>query len=672
MFTAALEAAKIAAELDPTGISKTIVGVIDGIHQKYEEMKDNKELCEGLCKESESILLILTDLNTGNKTASCQKILKELNDCLIECKKFIDRIATVPATGKEKCVALLKSVANSTKDKDLISKLKNQLETCRGLLEFALSVQIANVVSEMAKKEAQDLEKIQNNNTEIRNQVSTFSEELRGLHKELQSVKEDVKARRDSIVREVVREVIGVEQRVVGAMKEHFNFVNPHFEEKSVEKETFIPKRRQSELPSEASSANEKEAILAILNTLQDIFLEKREEGEISKNFSKYNECLKKVSTPKQQYKLIYIDKDHKHVLCMQGTYLDVQAASAEISKLIELLDVPAQLETSLSSASSAKLPQIDAQISTTDLQMARKLIEAIKQNNQAEVLSLLDSNGKLFGKKAINGVDAKEGATPLYWAVTYGYDHFIALLIKAGADINKSDKDGRTPVYAAAQNGHTKAIVALKAAGANMNTPKPSGATPVFIAAEKGHAAAITVLKAAGADVNTPKWDGATPVFIAAAKGHSEAISALHAAGANMDTPKSSGTTPIWVAAQEGHVEVIRALKAAGANMNTPKPDGTTPVYAAASYGHVPTISALHTAGANVNTVANDGTTPIWIAAQEGHVEAIRALIAAGANVDTPDGDNYTPLYIAAKKGHVAAVTALLEAGANASIQTK
>jgi len=415
------------------------------------------------------------------------------------------------------------------------------------------------------------------------------------------------------------------------------------------------PKRKQSEIPG-ASVENEKEKILDILGELQDIFSEKRGEGEQNKNFSKYNEHLKKVSCENKKLELIYIEKDHKHVLVINDETLDAETAFKEIAKMVEALDISTQPVNS---------PQIDLQINAVDLQMTRNLIEVIKQNNQAEVFRLLDPNGKIFGKKAINAVDAKEGASPLYWAVASGYDHFITPLIKAGADVNKPDKDGRTPVYAAAQNGYTKAIFALKAAGANMDITKLSGATPVFIAAEMGHAAAITALHAAGANVNTPKWDGATPVFIAAAKGHSEAISALKASGANVDTSRHDGITPVYTAAKRGHEKAIVALKAAGANVNT-LCDGVTPVYIAAQEGHASAITALHAAGANVNTPDKDGYTPIFIAAQEGQALAITALHAAGANVNIPDKDDRTPIYIAAQNGQASAIVALHAAGAN------
>lgn len=128
-------------------------------------------------------------------------------------------------------------------------------------------------------------------------------------------------------------------------------------------------------------------------------------------------------------------------------------------------------------------------------------LIDAIKANNQGEVLRLLR-----LGKKIIDAVDAEYEGGALYWAAAFGYVHFIDPLLNAGVNINKQDKDGRTPVYKAAQNGHAEMITALKAAGGNVNTPHDEK-TPVYAAVQQGHVAAVTALLEVGADasVKTP-----------------------------------------------------------------------------------------------------------------------------------------------------------------------
>ncbi len=98
----------------------------------------------------------------------------------------------------------------------------------------------------------------------------------------------------------------------------------------------------------------------------------------------------------------------------------------------------------------------------------AMPLIEAIKENDQEEFFRLLNLKTDRFGKRFIDEVDEERKGSPLYWAASLGYVHFIEPLLQAGADINKQDKDSRTPVYVATENGHTRAIAALSVLGEN------------------------------------------------------------------------------------------------------------------------------------------------------------------------------------------------------------
>jgi hypothetical protein len=52
MSTAAATVISAVSKLDPTGIaSKKVVDIVTLFHGKYEQMKENKEVCEGLNKQ---------------------------------------------------------------------------------------------------------------------------------------------------------------------------------------------------------------------------------------------------------------------------------------------------------------------------------------------------------------------------------------------------------------------------------------------------------------------------------------------------------------------------------------------------------------------------------------------------------------------------------------------
>lgn len=189
-------------------------------------------------------------------------------------------------------------------------------------------------------------------------------------------------------------------------------------------------------------------------------------------------------------------------------------------------------------------------------------LIEAIKENNQAEFFRLLNLKIAPSEKRILDEVDGEHERNALYWAAACGHLHFIAPLIKM---VNKADNLGWTPVYIAAHNGHAEIITALKAGGADVNTPNDNGTTPVCAAAYAGSAKAITALKAAGANVNTPEINGLTPIYIAVQMRDVKVISALLEAGANVNIKTPHGT-PLGLAKQgtrQRDQDIVRLLEA-------------------------------------------------------------------------------------------------------------
>jgi len=108
-----------------------------------------------------------------------------------------------------------------------------------------------------------------------------------------------------------------------------------------------------------------------------------------------------------------------------------------------------------------------------------------------------------------------------------------VALLITAGADVNKADGYGRIPLYLASWHGHTEIVRLLIAAGANVNKADMDGETPLYRASWHGHTEIVRLLIAAGANVNKAQWRGETPLYRATKKGHTEIVKLLIAAGA-------------------------------------------------------------------------------------------------------------------------------------------
>ena len=106
-------------------------------------------------------------------------------------------------------------------------------------------------------------------------------------------------------------------------------------------------------------------------------------------------------------------------------------------------------------------------------------------------------------------------GGTPLHVAARHNTrPEVVALLIKAGADVDAKGKHGRTPLHRAARSNENPEIVELLVkSGLDVDTRNSFGRTPLHYAADNGNPEVLTVLLEAGANVNARDDSGATPL---------------------------------------------------------------------------------------------------------------------------------------------------------------
>ena len=107
----------------------------------------------------------------------------------------------------------------------------------------------------------------------------------------------------------------------------------------------------------------------------------------------------------------------------------------------------------------------------------SKEIIKAAKAGDAAKVDALL--------AKVATLVDArdKDGSTPLHCATWKGHDAVVALLLKAGADVNAENNNehwGHHPLHAAAHANQAAIASLLIEHGANLNAKDLSGQTPM------------------------------------------------------------------------------------------------------------------------------------------------------------------------------------------------
>jgi len=108
----------------------------------------------------------------------------------------------------------------------------------------------------------------------------------------------------------------------------------------------------------------------------------------------------------------------------------------------------------------------------------AKEIIKAAKSANVARIKELLAQDNSLIDARD------KDGSTPLHCAVWKGHEDVVALLVRAGADVNahnENDHWGTTPLHAAAHANQTAIAQLLIDHGAEVNAKDREGRTPLF-----------------------------------------------------------------------------------------------------------------------------------------------------------------------------------------------
>jgi uncharacterized protein len=302
--------------------------------------------------------------------------------------------------------------------------------------------------------------------------------------------------------------------------------------------------------------------------------------------------------------------------------------------------------------------------------------------------------------------VSNRFGATPLLLACTNGSAAVIEKLLAAGEDANAVfTQGGDTALGTASRTGKIDAIRVLLKRGADVNKTNQRGQTPLMFAVAEKNAAAAQFLLENGADPNAhtkplppaSRLDlifsapappgGMTALLFAARQNDLESVKVLLKAKADINGTAADGTTPLLIAIVNEHRTLAKYLVDQGANLNLSDDKGRTPLYAAIdmrnlewstrpappekdAYTDLELINALIAKGANVNAKltkklplrgqpsfdgrwANQaGATPFWRAAQSDDVTVMRILLKAGANALEASADKTTPLMVAAGVG--------------------
>jgi ankyrin repeat protein len=219
-----------------------------------------------------------------------------------------------------------------------------------------------------------------------------------------------------------------------------------------------------------------------------------------------------------------------------------------------------------------------------------------------------------------------------LHWAALMGDEALVRKLLQEGANKDEVDSHGHaTPMGVAADAGHIRIVAMLIEAGADVNKK-----CPLYYAAQRGNVEIVKLLLKSGADPERYRIDGApTPLLAACREGHLDVVKILSPPGTILP-PVSGDINILMEAAANGHASVVEYLLGQGMFVNAQRSSGMSALHLAAWRGYLSTVRVLLLAGARLDLKTNDGLTPLDLALQEKHWD-VAALLRAHQQLRIP-----------------------------------
>lgn len=199
-----------------------------------------------------------------------------------------------------------------------------------------------------------------------------------------------------------------------------------------------------------------------------------------------------------------------------------------------------------------------------------------------------------------IDAVDAL-GRTPLVWAAARGNEHYVVVLLGAGADPNTLDIQWTGAVSYAAERDHTVCVRLLLEAGASPDPVIPGGAkvgSALNCAARNAkNPLILKTLLDFGADVESSGVEGITALIHAARIDNARFAMLLLEYGADINATTTGGQTPLTTAiAYNSHGVLQLLLDRWFEYSECPRLKGPHLLQIAALYADIKTINILTT----------------------------------------------------------------------------
>lgn len=252
------------------------------------------------------------------------------------------------------------------------------------------------------------------------------------------------------------------------------------------------------------------------------------------------------------------------------------------------------------------------------------------------------------------------------YSAANDGPPGAVALLLEAGADPRLDNVDGiQTGLHGFGGNTDVASLNALIEAGAGINIRDHLGRTPLLRAMSNRNPAVIRRMLEAGAEMaDADDWSQGLHAAARNSQPVLEIIELAVSKDADPDYRDRRGQNALHLLAESEGTEAAAFLVAAGADINAQDWSGQTPLMRSVIEDNVIMAQTLVALGANIEAQDDRGQVALFYAVRRGSREMLSWLLSRTENVNPRDSEGNTPLMAAARSTNMS-VQLLLDAGA-------
>ncbi|KAL1776837.1 inversin isoform X6 [Sigmodon hispidus] len=277
-----------------------------------------------------------------------------------------------------------------------------------------------------------------------------------------------------------------------------------------------------------------------------------------------------------------------------------------------------------------------------------------------------------IVGNPALKDKEDQFGRTPLMYCLLADRLDCADALLKAGADVNKTDHSRRTALHLAAQKGNYRFMKLLLTRRANWMQKDLEEMTPLHLTTRHKSPKCLALLLKfmAPGEVDTQDKNKQTALHWSAYYNNPEHVKLLIKHDSNIGIPDTEGKIPLhWAANHKdpSAVHTVRCILDAAPTeslLNWQDYEGRTPLHFAVADGNLTVVDVLTSyESCNITSYDNLFRTPLHWAALLGHAQIVHLLLERNKSGTIPsDSQGATPLHYAAQSNFAETVEVFLK----------